>query len=121
MQTNRLFFRLGSAWLALAVCLGAFGAHALKESLSLAQMTTFETAVKYHFWTGLGLQIACLAKPKTLAPLWLLTAGSAVFSGSLYLLVFSGVRALGAVTPIGGLLLIAGWTSLAISGSGIDE
>ncbi len=121
MELNRLFFRLGSIWLALAVCLGAFGAHALKDSLTVSQLATYDTAVRYHFWTGLGLQIACLAKPKTSVPLWLLMAGSAVFSGSLYLLIATGVRALGAVTPLGGLLLIAGWTSLGMGRVGSDE
>ncbi len=98
---------------ATGVALGAFGAHALKATLSPAMLEIFETGVRYQMYHGLGL-LALGAMPafqgagKSRAP-GLLLAGTVVFSGSLYLLSFSGVRWLGAITPIGGVLMLAGW------------
>jgi len=96
------------------VALGAFGAHALKTTLTPAMLEVFETGVRYQMYHGLGL-LALSALPafqgeqRGRAPA-LLLAGTVVFSGSLYLLSFSGVRWLGAVTPIGGVLMLAGWS-----------
>lgn len=95
------------------VALGAFGAHALQKTLSPAMLEVFETGVRYQMYHGLGL-LALGALPafqgvnRGRAP-GLLLAGTVVFSGSLYLLSFSGVRWLGAITPIGGVLMLAGW------------
>ena len=110
----------GSVSGALAVALGAFGAHALRERLSPEALVTFETAVRYHFYHVAGLLAAAAATSAWIgrgAALarnagWLFIGGTAVFSGSLYLLALSGVRWFGAITPIGGLALIAGWVAL---------
>jgi len=98
----------------LGVALGAFGAHALKASLSPPLLSTFETGVRYQMYHGLGLLALAWAidrwPERRLAPAaWLLLAGTVVFSGSLYLLVLTGARWFGAVTPFGGVALIAGW------------
>ena len=93
------------------VALGAFGAHALKAALSPAMLEVFETGVRYQMYHGLGL-LALGALPafqsRSRAP-GLLLAGTCVFSGSLYLLSFTGLKWLGAITPIGGVLMLAGW------------
>ncbi len=113
-----------SAWgaisLALAVALGAFGAHGLKSRLDAYSMGVYEKAVFYHFVHGLGLlAIGIMRRVQTLTAAGanrvgaLLAAGILLFSGSLYLLAVTGVRALGAVTPFGGLALIAAWVLLA--------
>ncbi len=98
----------------LSVVLGAFGAHALKHHLSAGDLTIFETAVRYQMFHALALLAAGLGDsrgdPKKLGLASLaFAAGILIFSGSLYALVFSGVRGWGAVTPAGGLLLMTGW------------
>ena len=108
------------AWLtALAVILGAFGAHGLRGKLDEYSMGVYEKAVFYHFIHGLGILIvSILPKTGTLsesAAGWvclLLALGMAVFSGSLYALAISGNRILGAITPVGGVSMIAGWLLL---------
>lgn len=106
--------------MALAVCLGAFGAHGLRTRLDAYSMSVYEKAVLYHFIHALGiLLVALLARagaislPGQARVAWLLFAGIVIFSGSLYVLAISGVRALGAITPVGGLAFIAGWVVLA--------
>lgn len=117
---NKTILLLASALLALAVILGAFGAHGLKEKLSEDLMQVYKTGVEYHFYHALGLLlIGVLANymPSALIN-WsaiCLTAGIVIFSGSLYVLAISGIRWLGAITPIGGLSLIAGWVLLFIA------
>ncbi len=106
--------------LALAVMLGAFGAHALRARLDDYGMGVWEKAVFYHFIHSLGL-LAVSMMPKSgmlgnaaaSAVCALLLAGIVIFSGSLYVLAASGIRALGAITPIGGLSFIAAWALLA--------
>lgn len=107
---------IAAAGLGLAVILGAFGAHALKGRLDDYAMGVYEKAVFYHFIHALGLLIvATLGKVGALSDSsastvgWLLCAGILLFSGSLYALALSGVRMLGAITPIGGLCFIAAW------------
>ena len=100
----------------LAVALGAFGAHALRERVTPDLLAVFETGARYHLVhavliVALGFAEARLPAVRVSALLFL--AGTFVFSGSLYLLALTGVRAWGAVTPIGGLLLLAGWAWLA--------
>jgi uncharacterized membrane protein YgdD (TMEM256/DUF423 family) len=111
---------VGSVFLLLAVALGAFGAHGLKERLSEYSMSVYEKAVFYHFIHALGVLIVGLLAKTGSIPLaganrvgWLLSIGIVIFSGSLYALAISGVSVLGAITPIGGIAFIAAWAVLA--------
>ncbi len=118
-MTARLALTLASLAMFLAVALGAFGAHALKARLSPEMTTVWQTAVQYHAWHalglfGLGLLMLHWPERAGLGPAaWLLLAGIVLFSGSLYALALTGVRGLGAVTPIGGVAFLAGWGLLA--------
>jgi uncharacterized membrane protein YgdD (TMEM256/DUF423 family) len=110
----------GAVLMALAVGMGAFGAHALKGRLDEYSISVYEKAVFYHFIHGLGiLLVAVLARTNAITPAgqarvaWLLLLGIIVFSGSLYALALTGIRVLGAITPVGGLAFIAGWMVLA--------
>ncbi len=104
-----------------AVLFGAFGAHALKARLDDYALGIFETAVQYHFYHSLalfGVGLFALSVPESLwlkSSGWLFVTGLIVFSGSLYILSFSGLRWLGAITPIGGLAFIVGWACLALA------
>lgn len=115
----RLAMMLAAGFLFVAVGLGAFGAHALKARLAPDLMAVYQTAVQYHFWHALGLLVVAvllLLRPESgalAAAAWLLVAGLLLFSGSLYALALTGVRGLGAVTPIGGVALLAAWAALA--------
>lgn len=118
MLSERLFLGVGAVFGFLGVAAGAFGAHALRERIDVRMFEIFETAARYQLLHALALLAAAwvcarYAGALPVAAGWLFTAGVAVFSGSLYLLVFSGARAWGAVTPLGGLLLLAGWACLA--------
>jgi len=106
----------------LAVTLGAFGAHGLRDRLDAYSMGVYEKAVFYHFVHALGVLIVssmvssgALARTSADRVCWLLLAGILIFSGSLYALAISGVRVLGAITPIGGVAFIAAWLLLAYS------
>jgi uncharacterized membrane protein YgdD (TMEM256/DUF423 family) len=118
----KLFITLASLSGMLAVVFGAFGAHALKGKLDDQALKVFETAVQYHFYHTVALLVVgviALNQPQTMllkSSGWLFVIGILVFSGSLYLLSLTGVRWLGAVTPLGGLALIAGWACLAATG-----
>jgi uncharacterized membrane protein YgdD (TMEM256/DUF423 family) len=106
--------------LALATLLGAFGTHALREELSPDRLSVYLTADRYQFFHSLGLLGVGLAAREVDAALlrWagaLLLIGIVLFCGSLYSLTFGAPRALGFLTPLGGLLLIAGWVSFAIA------
>jgi len=117
----KLFISLGSINAAIAVALGAFGAHALKNSLSKDMLAVFETGVQYHFYHALGLLavgfIATHLPESSLVQWsgWLMLAGIIFFSGSLYILAVSGISWLGAITPIGGTAFIIAWLLLAIA------
>jgi uncharacterized membrane protein YgdD (TMEM256/DUF423 family) len=111
---------VGATLLALAVIIGAFGAHALQGRLDAYSKGVYETAVMYHFFHALGLlvvsflpRIGTLTAPRANWVCALLLTGVVLFSGSLYALAISGVRMLGAVTPFGGLAFIAAWVLLA--------
>lgn len=110
----------GAILMAVAVIFGAFGAHALKEKLPENLMQVYKTGVEYHFYHALGLLIVgvlALYMPSTLlnvAALFLF-AGIVLFSGSLYTMAFTGVKWLGAITPLGGLSFIVGWVLLAVA------
>ena len=90
------------------VALGAFGAHALKSALTPDLLANFETGVRYQMYHGLGLLALALLPGQRRAPAFLL-AGTVIFSGSLYLLAFTGTKWWGAVTPVGGVLQLVGW------------
>jgi uncharacterized membrane protein YgdD (TMEM256/DUF423 family) len=114
---DRFFFAAGSLMAFLAVVLGAFAAHALKLRLSQDMLNIFETAVRYHMYHSLGLLAVAWATsrwPQSSAPLagWSFIFGIIVFSGSLYILSLTGIRWLGAITPIGGVAFLIGWAIL---------
>ena len=111
---------LGALNGALAVILGAFGAHGLKARVDESMLATWATASEYHFYHALALLLAgLLAKTYGVSNLvtagWVMFAGMLVFSGSLYILVLTGQKWLGAITPLGGTALIIGWLMLAWS------
>ena len=117
---TRLFFSSGAALALLAVAAGAFGAHALRERLTPDLLAVFETGARYHMYHALaliGVAWATTRWPVGLVTLagWLFVVGIVVFSGSLYLLALTGARWLGAITPLGGLALLAGWVALALA------
>jgi uncharacterized membrane protein YgdD (TMEM256/DUF423 family) len=103
----------GAIALGLAVMLGAFGAHALRDRLNAYELSVYERAVFYHFIHGLGLLIVSLLPKPPSFVCWLLLAGIVIFCGSLYGIAMTGVRALGAITPFGGVAFIAAWFLLA--------
>lgn len=111
---ERRIFAVGLILTGLAVVLGGIGAHYMKPGLSLEVLGTFETAVRYQMYHGLGLlglawAIGRWSDNRFVLAAGLLIVGTVVFSGSLYILVLTGARWLGAVTPVGGGFLIAGW------------
>jgi len=117
---SKIILVVASVLLALAVAAGAFGAHALKAQLSTEMLQTWKTAVDYHFYHALGLLlIGVLSVALPGLPLkWpaiLLVLGMVLFSGSLYALSLTGIKVLGAITPLGGLSFIAAWLVLAFA------
>ena len=103
-----------------AVAFGAFGAHALRGRLTPEMLAAFETAVRYQMYHALailavGVMMARLGGWLFAVAGWLFTAGIVLFSGSLDVLALTGVTAFGAVTPVGGLLLLAGWACLIVA------
>lgn len=114
--TLRLAALLGG----LAVGLGAFAAHGMKAHYDPAELQTFETGVRYQMYHALAL-LGCgvLGRlgARTGLAAWLFLLGIVLFSGSLYALVWTGVKGLGAVTPFGGVAFLAGWVLLAVSGT----
>ena len=115
---DRVFLALGAISAFVSVAAGAFGAHALKERLAPDLLAVFETGARYEMYHALGLVAAGWAASRwpggaAAGAGWLFLAGTVLFSGSLYALALSGVRALGAVTPFGGLAFLAGWALLA--------
>jgi len=115
---DRLFFLLGSLSAGSAVALGAFGAHALKARLSPEMLAVYETGVRYQMFHALALLAVAWAATRWPGPAmtaggWLMVAGTVLFSGSLYALSLTGVRGLGAVTPLGGAAWLVGWGCVA--------
>ncbi len=110
---------IASFFLALAVSLGAFGAHILEGVLSLERMKTWETAVLYHTWNSIGVilieSISKLYEIKLQRVSTMLLLGIFIFSGSLYTLCITDIGCLGAITPIGGIFLILAWIDLGIT------
>ena len=114
------WFSLGSFFMFIAVALGAFGAHALKNRLSMELLAVYETGVRYQVYHALGLFIVGILAERqisTLVPLAgrLFTAGIFLFSGSLYAYVFSGQRWFGMITPVGGVAFLVGWALLGVA------
>ena len=112
----RTLVALGAVNAALAVAAGAFGAHGLRERLDARSLEIFETGARYHMYHALAIVLCgVLATRGATTAGWLFQAGIVVFSGSLYALSLSGVRVLGAITPLGGLAFMVGWAYLAWS------
>lgn len=116
---ERLFLMIGALSGAISVAAGAFGAHALRARLEPRQLEVFETAARYQMYHALALMAVAWAASRWPGDLiaasgWLFVAGTILFSGSLYAMTFTGIRALGAITPIGGVCFIAGWLCLAV-------
>jgi uncharacterized membrane protein YgdD (TMEM256/DUF423 family) len=117
---EQTWFVAGCVLLFLGVAAGAFAAHALKARISADHLDTFQTGARYHVYHGLALLAVAYAAARwgggfANAAGWLFLAGIALFSGSLYLLAVSGLKWLGAVTPLGGFCFLAGWICLAVS------
>ncbi|QJR79685.1 DUF423 domain-containing protein [Alteromonas pelagimontana] len=122
------FILIGASGALLAVVLGAFGSHGLKQILDAGALQTFEIGVRYQMYHSLALLLlVALAphfRPRTVTIAgWAFVAGTLLFSGSLYLLAIADMKFLGPITPLGGLFLMAGWMGVvaaAIQGSGND-
>ena len=115
---ERTLAALGALSAFLAVAAGAFGAHALKARLSPDLLAIFETGARYQMYHALGMLAAAWAVTRwpggaAAAAGWLFLLGTVLFSGSLYALALSGVRWLGAITPVGGVAFLLGWLALA--------
>lgn len=114
MTSPEKLLGIAGAMLAIAIGCGAFGAHALKDILTIERLETWQTAVQYQAWNALGIMIVILVgktfsinvKPISI----LLLIGIFIFSGSLYILCLTDISWLGAITPIGGVLFIVGWS-----------
>ncbi len=115
------YTKIGALTAMLSVIFGAFGAHLLEDRLTADALEVYDTAVQYHMFHAIGiLLIALLAErlPSQKLALWaarLHLIGIVLFSGSLYALALSGVKVLGAITPIGGVTFIAGWLCMALA------
>ncbi|WP_309671999.1 DUF423 domain-containing protein [Gemmatimonas sp.] len=117
---DRLFVMIGALSGGIGVAAGAFGAHALKARLEPRMLEVFETGARYQMYHAIAMLAAAWIVtrfPGSLANAsgWLFLAGTLLFSGSLYAMALTGVRALGAITPLGGVCFIAGWACLALA------
>ena len=117
----RRFIVWGSLLAFLGVALGAFGAHGLRDQISEDSLAVYNTGVHYHLVHALGLVLLGLAadrladRKKVNAAGWCLLIGVVLFSGSLYLLAVTGIKWLGAITPLGGVAFLAGWAMLGLA------
>ncbi len=115
------YTKIGALAAMLSVAIGAFGAHILEDRLSADMLDVYDTGVQYHMFHSAGILIIALLIDRLPSPkmaVWaarLLVVGTVLFSGSLYALALSGVKMLGAVTPLGGVAFIAGWICLALA------
>lgn len=120
MLKHNMFIALSGLYGAFAVMIGAFGAHALKDSMSVAQLGTYQTGNLYHITHTLALLAIGLVlqhQPQSRyfkASAWLITIGIPLFSGSLYALALGGPSWLGPITPLGGMAFIIAWLCLAL-------
>ncbi len=118
MNHGRIFMVAGALSGFISVAAGAFGAHALKERLEAGLLAVFETGSRYQMYHALALLATAWAASQSMSAVvrsagWCFIGGTLLFSGSLYLLALTGTRWWGAITPIGGLLFLAGWLLLA--------
>ena len=115
---NRLL-AAAAANVLVAIAAGAFGAHGLEGRIDAHRLDIWETAARYHVYGGLGMAlcavVAKLGIGGAMRAGWVMQAGAAIFAISLYVLAASGVKVLGAITPIGGALTIIGWAMLAVA------
>jgi uncharacterized membrane protein YgdD (TMEM256/DUF423 family) len=116
----KIFVILGAVFGALSVAAGAFGAHALRSQLEPRMLEVFETATRYQMYHALALFAAAWLFQQTQSQAaqlagWAFVAGILLFSGSLYAMIFTGVRGLGAITPLGGVAFMVGWIGLAVA------
>ncbi|WP_425639311.1 DUF423 domain-containing protein [Algoriphagus yeomjeoni] len=125
---GKQIIKTGAVFGMLAVGIGAFGAHGLKDILDeTGRAETFETAVKYHFYHSLAIfliGILALVKPtwhKLSTAAMLMVVGIIIFSGSLYFLSLTGITWLGAITPLGGVAFIAGWILIFLAASNKND
>jgi uncharacterized membrane protein YgdD (TMEM256/DUF423 family) len=117
---GRVLFGLGAILGFLGVAAGAFGAHAIRERVSPERLDNWKTAADYQLWHALATIVSALiavrwASGSAAAAGWCFVAGVVVFSGSLYALALTDRRKLGAITPIGGVLFLAGWALLVVA------
>ncbi len=111
---DRVFFLLGAISAGLGVAIGAFAAHGLRGRITDEMLAVFETGARYQMYHALALLAVALASARWPGPAlsgagWCFVVGTILFSGSLYALSVTGVRVLGAITPLGGLAFLAGW------------
>ncbi|BAY17881.1 hypothetical protein NIES2109_04780 [Nostoc sp. HK-01] len=119
---TQIFLSVAAVLGGLSVAAGAFASHALREHISERSLLIFETGARYQMYHALALLVVALlisrleSPPTTLiASGWLFIIGIAIFSGSLYALSLTGIKYLGAITPLGGVAFIAGWGALAVA------
>jgi uncharacterized membrane protein YgdD (TMEM256/DUF423 family) len=117
---ERLFIIMGALSGAIGVAAGAFGAHALRTRVEPRLLEVFETGARYQMYHALAMLAAAWMVSRFPGALmnasgWLFMAGTVLFSGSLYAMALTGVRALGAITPLGGVCFIAGWACIALA------
>ncbi|BAZ80271.1 DUF423 domain-containing protein [Sphaerospermopsis kisseleviana CS-549] len=123
---TQIFLTIAAIFGGLSVAAGAFGAHALREKVSERMLEIFDTGARYQMYHALALLLVAIlisrfeTPPTTLlASGWLFIIGVVIFSGSLYAITFSGIKSLGAIAPLGGVSLMAGWAALAITAATI--
>ena len=121
---SRIFLAIAAIFGGLSVAAGAFATHALKERLSERSLEIFETGARYQMYHALALVLVALlirisgeqfSQPALIAAGWNFIIGILIFSGSLYALSLTGIKTIGAITPLGGAAFIAGWGALAIA------
>lgn len=116
--TRRRLWILGAVSGALCIIFGAFGAHALAGHVSPVMLNAYHTGVSYQMWHTAALMALLAGWRRQRAPavtLWCWILGTSLFSGSLYVLALSGWRSIGFITPVGGVLMVIGWVSLAVA------
>jgi uncharacterized membrane protein YgdD (TMEM256/DUF423 family) len=123
---TQIFFTIAAIFGGLSVAAGAFGSHALREKVSERILEIFDTGARYQMYHALALLLVAILISRLETPPttlfisgWLFIIGVTIFSGSLYVLSLTGIKSLGAMAPLGGLLLMAGWAALAVTAATI--